>query len=190
MRIHAGCLALAVAAVVACNATPEIPNDLGGGSPTMPTRGRAPSSDDTTETDTAPSTPAEDDDTEAPPATTSDAGAPPASDAGTPPPAGGACSGEATMQSCYQCCEEANPGTVDKLNQAFGDCVCAANICGNECASSFCSGLAPAIGSLCDQCIDYFYGVCDDYAVTTCEKDPACAKLFACDDASGCAAKP
>lgn len=191
MRIALLGTAAAVLAVVACSSSPEIPNDLPTG---RPMRGSAPTK---TSADAGSATKGGESEAEnegTPPPPPRDAGSTtptptPTTDAGTGG-TGGACSGEASRQSCYHCCETTNPGALDVLDQAFGTCVCAATICGNECGSTFCNGIEPAAGSLCDQCIGTYYGTCDDYAVAQCQKNATCAKMLACDTTSGCAAKP
>src|SRR5688572_33076704 len=121
--------------VIACNATPEIPNDLKSNSGTYPGRARnadseteaAPEGDSQEQVLTGgrgPSQPQTADD--AGPAPTADAGTPPPVDAGTTPaPAAGPCAGEATESACFKCCETKNPGTVTKWSQYWDDCACA-----------------------------------------------------------------
>src|SRR5687768_6739708 len=134
--------------VIACNATPEIPNDLKSNSGTYPGRSRngdseteaAPEGDSQEQElkgGRGPSQPQSDDD--AGPAATPDAGTPEPVDAGTTPsPAAGPCAGEATKNACFSCCETKNPGLGAKWGQYWDDCACAANRCGNQCAQSWC----------------------------------------------------
>jgi hypothetical protein len=188
--------------VIACNATPDIPNDLRSNAGTYPARGskdtqgndsegqsdgdgeqvltggRAPSQDPPPATDAAP--PPEPDPTEL---GTPDAGTP-------PPPATNQCAGTTTRSACFRCCEQKNPGTVTKWDQFWDDCACAANRCGPECAQSWCAGFQPFQGDACDTCLDSVTSACSTQADAVCKQDASCAPLVLCDEGSGCLAKP
>lgn len=191
MRVTLLGMAGAVLALVACSSAPEIPNDLPTGRPmrgTAPTKTTADAGSRGTDDNGGSEA---DNEGELPPAT-EDGGSPtptptPVPDAGT---TSGTCSGTANQDSCYTCCEDTNPGALAILDQAFGDCICDATICGNECATTACNGIAPAQGSACDSCINAYYGTCDGYATSQCQKNATCSKMLACDQASGCAQKP
>ena len=180
----------AVLAVAACSSAPEIPNDLPTG---RPMRGTAPTktTSDAGTRGTNNGGSEADNEGELPPSS-EDAGAPdpgpaPTPDAGTTT---GTCSATTGQDACYTCCEDTNPGALDILDQAFGNCICDASACGNACATTACNGIAPAPGSTCDQCIGAYYGTCDQYATSRCQNNATCAKMLACDQASGCAQKP
>lgn len=189
MRIAFLGIAGAVLAVVACSSAPEIPNDLPTGRPmrgTSPTKttsdaGTRGTNNGGSEADNEGELPPSTDDAGTTPAPTPDAG-------GTTP--SGACSTKTSRDACYTCCEDTNPGALAILDQAFGSCICDVSICGNECANTACNGVAPLQGSVCDQCINAYYGTCDQYATSQCQKNATCSKMLACDDASGCAQKP
>lgn len=190
MRITLLGIAGAVLAIVACNATPEIPNDLPSAHPRTP--GASTKKSGTADAGTRGSGSGSEADNEGDPPASPDGGSTgptpsPTPDAG---PAPGTCSGETSRQSCYQCCETTNPGALDILDGAFWACMCAGSVCGNECASTACNGIEPAPGSACDQCLGAAYGACDIVATTLCQKSATCSKMLACDDTSGCAGKP
>jgi hypothetical protein len=186
--------------VVACNATPDIPNDLRSNAGTYPSRnarngddadeaapegeqeltgGRGPGSSPPATPDGGASTPEP------------DAGTTPTPDAGTtPPPTNNQCANTATQGACFQCCEQQNPGTSTKWNQYWDDCACAANRCGAQCAQTWCAGFLPNQGDACDACLDNASNACSTQADAVCKQDATCAQLVLCDEGSGCLAKP
>lgn len=188
--------------VIACNSTPDIPNDLRSNSGTYPGRGSRTTDD--AENEAAPEGeeqvltggrgPSED---PPPPANTTpepDAGTTPTPppDAGTtmPPPANNQCAGTASEAACFQCCEQKNPGTGTKWNQFWDDCACAANRCGAQCAQTWCAGFQPNQGDACDTCLNNVSNACSTQADAVCKQDATCAPLVLCDEGSGCLAKP
>src|SRR4029079_7320357 len=122
MRGSVLAFASVAAALIACTAAPEIPNDLesntfpsssGKKSGSTRTPGNGSSA---TDNDDLPGTPM-------PPKTTSDAGSGTGTDAGTgtidsgtTTTPTGPCAGSTTANACFQCCETNNPGTADEWN--------------------------------------------------------------------------
>jgi hypothetical protein len=201
-RLALAALGLGILAF-ACNSTPDIPNDLDSKSGTYPGRNGAKKADNPDDSEAsnegekvltggrAPSQP------NSQPTSTDAGGAtdpPPATDAGTttttPPPTTGACSGSANQSACFACCEQKAPGTLDKWNQFWDDCACAANRCGNACAQSWCAGFLPNQGDACDTCLNNVTAACSNQAEAVCKMDATCAPLAVCDEQSGCATKP
>lgn len=188
--------------VIACNATPDIPNDLRPSSGTYPGRGTrsaddeaAPEGEGEEQVLTGGRGPSQN------PSPTNDAGATPEPDAGaTPTPDAGTtpaptpidnqCAGTATQAACFQCCEQKNPGTAQKWNQFWDDCACAANRCGAQCAQTWCAGFLPNQGDACDTCLGNVSNACSTQADAVCKQDATCAPLVACDEGSGCLTKP
>lgn len=186
------------AALIACTAAPEIPNDLESNSyPTNSGRksGSSHSSDtapedDATNNDDLPGTPV-------PPKPKTDAGSVTDSGSGTgtgidagPPAPTGPCAGSTTANACFQCCDTNNPGTADEWNNFWNQCACSASKCGNVCFNEWCAGFFPNPGDACDQCLNAQEASCDTQANNSCAGDASCSKLLQCDDTSGCAAKP
>lgn len=113
------------------------------------------------------------------------------SDPTDPAPAAGACGSAAKMDACYECCEKAAPpSAIELLQKSFGDCMCAADKCGTQCAQSACVDKEPTQGDACDTCIQAQFEACDTAAATACEANADCKKLFDCEDSSKCADKP
>jgi hypothetical protein len=188
--------------LIACNSTPEIPNDLRSNSGTYPGRGSRATDDEGT---AAPEGEGEEQvltggrGPSQNPQPADEAGTTPAPDAGTTPtptpdagttPTPNACASSATESACFSCCEKQNPGTATKWNQFFDDCICAANRCGAQCAQSWCAGFLPNAGDACDVCMNNVGGACSTQADAVCKQDATCAPLVLCDEASGCLAKP
>jgi hypothetical protein len=187
--------------VIACNSTPDIPNDLRSNSGTYPGRNAKNAADD--ENEAAPEGDGEQVLTggrgpSQPPAQTPDASTPPPDptptpDAGTtppPPPPTNQCASSASQSACFKCCETQNPGTVTKWNQFWDDCACAANRCGSQCAQTWCAGFLPNQGDACDACLNNVSNACSTQADAVCKQDAACAPLVQCDESAGCLAKP
>lgn len=197
-RLVLGVLGLGALAI-ACNSTPDIPNDLRANDGTYPGRGAAkkgPAPDDSEANNEGeqvltggrvPTPPSNGDSgTTPPPDPGTDAGTTPTP---TPTPTG-ACAGTATQGACFQCCEQQNPGTGQKWNQFWDDCACAANRCGAACSQSWCAGFLPNQGDACDTCLNNVSAACSNQADAVCKQDATCAPLVMCDDASGCLTKP
>lgn len=193
----AGTVAAIVAGVVACTA-PAIPDDtLGplGGYPTRTTKGAdagSSSGEGSSRGRSQPPPPEE----APPPVVIVEAGAPdadaalPPVDSGTPPPTGPVCSDKTSAGACFQCCEQQHPAGLRPWNQYFGQCACESPaICANACATTYCSGIAPAIGSACDNCLASAT-TCFQQADQRCLADATCAPLVQCDRAAKCASKP
>lgn len=188
--------------VIACNSTPDIPNDLRSGSGTYPGRGSRDTNDESRanaegegsgegeeQVLTGGRGPSQN------PNPTNDAGTTPdptpTPDAGTTPtPVNDQCAGTANQGACFQCCEQKNPGTGAKWNQFWDDCACAANRCGAQCAQTWCAGFQPNLGDACDTCLNNVSNACSTQADAVCKQDATCAPLVACDEGSGCSTKP
>lgn len=186
--------------VIACNSTPDIPNDLRANSGTYPGRNANDTQGDDSEAEAnnggeqvltggrGPNqNPAPNDDAGT---TEPDADTLPVPDAGTSPPANNQCGGTATQSACFQCCEQKNPGTSAKWNQFWDDCACAANRCATQCAQTWCAGFQPNPGDACDACLNNVTNACSTQADAVCKQDATCAPLVLCDEGSGCLAKP
>ena len=188
--------------VIACNAAPDIPNDLKSNSGTYPGRARnadneeaAPEGDSEEQVLTGgrgPSqpAPATDDASTPEPDAGSTPTPTPTPDASPPPNPNAQCAGTTTEAACFQCCEQKNPGTVTKWSQFWDDCACAANRCGAQCAQTWCAGFQPNAGDACDTCLNNVSNACSTQADAVCKQDATCAPLVLCDEASGCLAKP
>jgi len=101
-----------------------------------------------------------------------------------PAPTGGACSGEATADACFQCCDTKNPGGLDIDMNAFGQCVCESpGTCAQACATSWCNGQQPT--QACANCLQNATQ-CETAAETACNGSAACKAAMACIQASGC----
>ena len=189
--------------VIACNSTPDIPNDLRSNSGTYPGRNAKNAAD---EEEAAPEGDGEQVLTggrgpSQPPAPSPDAGGTPPDPTPTPTPTPDAgttptptptnqCASSTSQSACFNCCETQNPGTVAKWNQFWDDCACAANRCGSQCAQTWCAGFLPNQGDACDTCLNNVTNACSTQADAVCKQDATCAPLVQCDEASGCLAKP
>lgn len=176
-------LAAGVLGVIACNATPEIPNDVqrrASGNAAEPTTDESNQTSKPADTDAAPPP--------APPPPAMDAGATDAAPEAGPP--GPQCKNETTQNKCYECCDKAVPAAIKYLQDSFTQCLCAVpGVCKNSCGDNYCQN--PNNVSLsCKSCIDANEDFCAGLAYGKCEKDPVCSQLFACDKAAGCADKP
>ena len=197
MRRSVLAFASIAAALIACTAAPEIPNDLQ--SNTFPSNSGKKSGSSTpsngshaANNDDLPGSPM-------PPKPTSNTGSGTGIDAGTgtgidagtiPTTPTGPCAGSTTANACFQCCETNNPGTADEWNNFWNQCACSASKCGNVCANEWCAGFFPNPGDACDQCLNAEEATCDTQANNSCAGDASCSKLLQCDDSSGCATKP
>lgn len=193
--------------MLACNASPEIPNDLPSSRTTAPQRGaRGGGGEGQSDSEgeqvltggRAPSPSNNGNPTSADGGAgggstgTTDAGTTPV-DSGpvsTTPPPNTACAGASTANACFQCCEQQAPGGVQKLNMFWDDCACAPTRCGAACAQSWCAGFFPNQGDACDDCLNQVAPTCDAQADAACNADATCAMLLACDQGSACASKP
>lgn len=109
----------------------------------------------------------------------------------TEPATSGSCGSQTKLDACFECCEkEAGPAAIEVLQKAFGDCMCAPAKCGTQCAQSACADKEPAQGDACDTCIQAQFEACDQVAITACEGDATCKKLFTCEEAAKCSDKP
>ncbi len=105
-------------------------------------------------------------------------------DPADPAPTGGACSGEATADACFQCCDTKNPGGLDVDGQAFGECACETpGVCAQACGSSYCAGQQPT--QACATCLQNATQ-CETAAETACNANAACKAAIACIESSGC----
>ena len=180
------CCAVTVVTLVACSAAP-IPDDLANNNDQSSTVVRP-----VRKTDAGTPTPAPTGTTNPPP-TPTPTPTPTDQDGGTTPvpTPTGTCSASATQGACFTCCEKANPKALPILDQAFGQCACVSpGACANACSVSFCQGNPPPAGGSCDACLSANDPSCGQKADTACLANADCKPLFACDDASGCAAKP
>lgn len=105
-------------------------------------------------------------------------------DPADPAPTGGACSGEATADACFECCDTKNPGGLDVDGQAFGECACETpGVCAQACGSSYCAGNEPT--QACITCLQNATQ-CETAAETACNANAACKAAIACIESSGC----
>src|SRR4051794_17849515 len=69
----------------------------------------------------------------------------------------GACASNGNQDTCYDCCDKANPKAIDFLDQKWGDCACVTpGTCKTQCAASFCAAtyVDPKMGDACDTCLN------------------------------------
>lgn len=113
-------------------------------------------------------------------------------DSTDPAPSGGSCGSSANIEACFQCCGQAHPAAVEKLEETWMTCACAADKCGTQCAQTVCAATPkdPAQGDACDTCLQAQDEACGQAAFTACESDAACKKLFECEEAAKCETKP
>ena len=109
-----------------------------------------------------------------------------------PAPSAGSCGSSAKMDACFQCCGQANPAAVEKLDSTWMACACAADKCGTQCAQSVCAATPkdPAQGDACDTCLAAQDQACGQAAFSACEADATCKKIFECEETSKCDSKP
>ena len=167
---------------IACNATPDIPNDVqrrASGNSAEPTTDESNQTSKTEGTDAAPPPP---------PVQQPDAGAMDAAPEAGPP--GPQCKNETTQNKCYECCDKAVPAAIKYLQDSFTQCLCTVpGVCKNSCGDNYCQN-PNNVSLACKDCIDDNEDFCAGLAYGKCEKDPVCSQLFACDKAAGCATKP
>lgn len=108
------------------------------------------------------------------------------------PTGGGSCGASANIDACFQCCGQANPAAVEKLDTSWMACACAADKCGTQCAPSVCAATPkdPAQGDACDTCLAAQDQACGQAASAACEADATCKKIFECEQTSKCDSKP
>lgn len=113
-------------------------------------------------------------------------------DSNEPAPTAGSCGSAAKMDACFECCGNANPAAVQKLDTGWMACACAADKCGTQCAQSVCAATPkdPAQGDACETCLQAQNQACGQAAVTACEADATCKKIFECEVAAKCESKP
>lgn len=98
----------------------------------------------------------------------------------------GACAGEASAQSCLDCCASRSPGAVEAYTSAFGACACESpGKCASECGQTLCAGTQP--DAACKACLQG--SGCDDPALKACEGDAACDAFLKCSTDSACSTK-
>lgn len=96
------------------------------------------------------------------------------------------------MDACYECCGNANPAAVEKLDTSWTACACAADKCGTQCAQSVCGATPkdPAQGDACDTCLQAQGEACSQVAFNACQADATCKKVLECEESSKCDSKP
>ncbi len=159
---------------IACSA-PTIPSDLGSGDDgTNPSESLATKKKPTTK---KPTTASDNGSTGTPSGTTP----PKATSSGTmPPPAAANCSGSATADACFDCCNTASGGELAKADDAVGQCACGGGQCTSACGADFCTGAAPS--AACESCLT---ATCEPAANAVCTST-ACKAGQQCMQASAC----
>lgn len=166
-------LALVLSIVAVACSSPTIPSDLGDStdpSESVATKKKTPKQTTTASDNGAAKTPSG----TTPPSTT-----PPS----MPPPASANCSGSATADACFDCCNTASGGELAKADDAFGKCACGGGQCTSACNADFCTGAAPS--AACESCLT---ATCEPAANAVCTS-AACKAGQQCMQASACAQK-
>jgi hypothetical protein len=107
---------------------------------------------------------------------------------------GGACNASQGVKACESCCDAKSPkglAAMDKIDDAYSECLCQASVCETECAQSECSDAdnSPDAteGDACSKCMEGTAGkACEDQWDKACAADADCAALQKCYDDSKC----
>lgn len=102
----------------------------------------------------------------------------------TPNPTPTSCSGKATYDECFKCCDAPTGGELAKADDAFGKCACGGGQCSTACGATFCAGQQPS--AACDTCLT---NTCEPAATALCTS-AACKAGQQCVETSGCEQKP
>lgn len=191
--LSGGLVASCAVAMLAC-ATPNIPEDdlESDQNVTVPTRNPTTAlkhdAGSTTSGDTPPSTPTPSAGTSpSTPQTPAQADGGPVVTA----PATNACASSANQDTCYSCCETANPKGLPFIDNEWGKCACVSpGVCGSVCANQYCGGQPTYQGTSCDACLSQNDDSCETQAETVCATNADCKPLLTCIDDSKCATKP
>lgn len=131
-----------------------------------------------TEPEAAPAAPPET------PAATAPAAPATEADAGKKP---GACAGEASKQSCSQCCATKHEDGAATYIGAVMVCMCQGSTCEKACEKTLCDPNTPRDpDATCQACINNKSGACASDIQTACSGDADCMAFDACIADSGC----
>jgi hypothetical protein len=102
----------------------------------------------------------------------------------TPPPSK-CLDTSADVDACMDCCEQDAPKAINKLFDTQSACLCAADACAKDCASSFlCKEDSDADPTdACNTCMDTHGQACAEAGLEACNADAKCAAVNSCWDA-------
>lgn len=110
-------------------------------------------------------------------------------DASPPPVDPAVCKASVDVDRCEDCC-----GMTDEVFQALDvpyiDCICGADKCATECASTFCAESRGEPDTACDTCMRGVQTVCDEKGDTSCDNNAACKAFLVCARAAACGDLP
>lgn len=98
------------------------------------------------------------------------------------------CADTSTKQACVTCCSTAHPGGASVYLQKLLSCVCVADKCQTQCASTGCAMQVP--DATCQECIDTNGGTCVPEVNNVCDPVPDCVAFVTCGSDANCLGKP
>jgi hypothetical protein len=110
-------------------------------------------------------------------------------DAGAPPDDMGECSSETSQDACVSCCSNKHMNGSGVYMVALIDCVCMADNCAKECASTLCQQTPTNADATCQTCVQAKNNNCAPTVKSKCLADADCTLFDACVGKSNCATK-
>ena len=100
------------------------------------------------------------------------------------------CSG---LADCQKCCVNLHQDAAAVLTTHALSCICNADVCQAECASTLCGAVPSTADEDCVECTQFMFSGsnrCADEVRTVCEQDPECAPVMECFADNECAYLP
>ncbi len=107
-----------------------------------------------------------------------------------PEPQGDECVGTSDRTSCVSCCMSGHPSGASTYFAALIKCMCVADNCQTDCASTVC-GPAPGLpDATCQACLTQKTSLCVPDIKAACSPDPECVAFSDCSTKADCLSKP